>query len=167
MLSPFLSLPLSFLFFLCNPAALRQSFYPLYILFFRTSSQPSRYCIPHGINASIIRPIKSIKVMNFRYNSMGLQGCIFGILRVSYSEFLRMSLTLDQAITFQSFDWKSVDVRVVPVLSEPLTIVDCQLVRAEKKREKRKRKVDLTSRLDDSSNAGMLCSRWYYIELKK
>lgn len=67
-----------------------------------------------------------------------------------------MSLTLDQAITFQSFDWKSVDVRVIPVLSEPLTIVDCQLVRAKKKKEKRKRKVDLTSRLDDSSNAGTL-----------
>lgn len=78
--------------------------------------------------------------MNFRYNSMGLQGCIFGILRVSYSEFLRMSLTLDQAITFQSFDWKSVDVRVVPVLSEPLKIVDWQLVRAKKKKKREKKK---------------------------
>lgn len=98
---------------------------------------------------------------------MGLQGCIFGILRISYSEFLRMSPTLDQAITFQWFDWKSVDVCIIPVLSESLKIVDWQLVRVKKKREKRKRKVDLTSRLDDSSNAGMLCSRWYYIELKR
>ena len=70
---------------------------------------------------------------------MGLQGCIFGILRISYSEFLRMSPTLDQAITFQWFDWKSVDVCIIPVLSEPLKIVDWQLVRVKKKeREKKK-----------------------------
>lgn len=50
-----------------------------------------------------------------------------------------MSLTLDQAITFQSFDWKSVDVRVVPVLSEPLKIVDWQLVRAKKKKKRKEK----------------------------
>lgn len=70
---------------------------------------------------------------------MGLQGCIFGILRISYSELLRMSPTLDQAITFHWFDWKSVDVCIIPVLSESLKIVDWQLVRVKKKeREKKK-----------------------------
>lgn len=70
---------------------------------------------------------------------MGLQGCIFGILRIFYSEFLRMSLTLEQEITLQWFDWKSVDVCVIPVLSEPLKIVDRQLVRAKKERKEKKK----------------------------